>query len=34
MRERVRVYGGEVSALPDGADWVVRAELPLTGAER
>ncbi len=34
MRERVRLYGGEVTARPDGVDWVVHAELPLTGAER
>jgi signal transduction histidine kinase len=34
MHERVRVYDGELTAGPAGADWVVRAELPLREAER
>jgi signal transduction histidine kinase len=30
MRERVRLYGGELEAGPaDGGGWRVRAELPL-----
>jgi signal transduction histidine kinase len=34
MHERVRVYDGELTAGPAGADWVVRAELPLREGER
>ena len=34
MRERVRVYGGDIVAGPVGDDWVVRAELPLAAADR
>jgi signal transduction histidine kinase len=34
MQERVRVYDGELTAGPAGADWVVRAELPLSEGER
>ena len=33
MRERVRVYGGELTAAPAGDEWVVRASLPLAEAE-
>ena len=34
MRERVRVYDGELTARADGKEWVVRAELPVGGADR
>jgi signal transduction histidine kinase len=34
MHERVRVYDGELTAGRAGADWVVRAELPLREGER
>jgi signal transduction histidine kinase len=32
MRERVRVYGGSLTAGPEGAGWAVRAVLPLGAA--
>jgi signal transduction histidine kinase len=32
MRERARLYGGEVTAGPDGGDWVVRATIPVSDA--
>jgi signal transduction histidine kinase len=30
-RERARLYGGRVSAGPEGGDWVVRASIPVRG---
>ena len=34
MRERVRVYDGELTTEADGGEWVVRASLPLAEGER
>ena len=34
IRERVRIHGGRMSAGAEGSTWVLRAEFPLTGAER
>ena len=33
MRERTRVYGGTLTAQPVDREWVLRARLPVTGAE-
>ncbi|WP_326751517.1 histidine kinase [Streptomyces sp. NBC_01635] len=33
IRERAALLGGRARTGPDGGDWVVRAELPLAGAE-
>ena len=34
MRERARVYDGELTARADGDEWVVRAALPIGAADR
>ena len=32
MRERIRVYGGTLTAHPVDGEWVLQARLPVTGA--
>ena len=33
MRERVALFGGQLTAGPEGTGWHVRAELPLSRAD-